>query len=452
MTVLKSQHNSYKTNLLVDFTNGIEQDKRLAVFEIRVQKAWAKAMGEAGILSEKEVKKAMELLTRADELIAMGQFEWHIKDEDIHMNLERFLTENAGNLGKKIHLGRSRNDLIATTLRLFVKDIVQKIEKKLVGLSYSLVTLAEKNKDVIVPGLTHLQSGQAVRFSHIFLNYVWCFLRDLRYLKFVEDVCVEEMPLGSAAMTGTTLKQINLTDIAQELGFKSPPRNSYDMVSDRDFMLSASDAFSKIAVHLSRLSDDIIIWSSTGFGLVDLPKDWSTGSSIMPNKRNPDIAELTRAKTSHVISASNNLHMIVKSVPTSYGSDLHEMKQVFMNAYDQLKACLEIYPFFVEGLKINKENCLSLLNKGHILATEIANELTEKGNPFRESYKKVASLVQKAKLQEKQVHEIAEEEYSFESAVEKRTNDGGSSKKSIENQIKKAKEELGLYDFHLKVF
>ncbi len=426
---------------LLRFTAGIDVDRQLAPYEIGVQKAWAKALAMAGHITAEELRRALFLLDDALGRMEGGDFEWRLEDEDIHMNLERFITDEAGGLGKKLHLGRSRNDLIATTLRLFVRQGAGAISKSTAELASALCGLAERTSKVIVPGTTHMQHGQPVSFGHIVASHGWALARDLRRLDDAQKSSVEYMPLGSAALAGTTI-EVDLEGLAKELGFLSPPKNSYDAVGDRDFMIEALDAYASVAVHLGRLSEDIIYWSSTAVGLIVLPADISTSSSIMPNKRNPDVPEIVRAKSARLISLAAEAHNILKSVPTSYASDLHELKRTYMLAWKELNASLLILVPFVEGLAIDAARAGELLGTGHILATEIADGLASRGLAFRDAYRKAKGMVELAQVRGKQVHELTRDELgtvldageislidslSFESAVEKRSRPGGTS-------------------------
>lgn len=442
MGILKSDRNSGDVSALYEFTQGIAVDARLASQEIAVQRAWARGLHKIAVLSEKELGLVEKNLGEAQSLIESNTFEWRVEDEDIHMNLERFATQSLGELGKKMHWGRSRNDLIATTLRLYARDSLKEVGTQTRALIAALVTLAEANTEILMPGLTHVQHGQPLRFSHFVLSHAQALVRDLRRLEQAQQEAVSEMPLGSAALAGTPLN-ISLGEIAQELGFATAAANSYDAVGNRDFLLQGLNAMSQLAIHLSRLSEDCIYWSSTSVGLLQLPKDWSTGSSIMPNKRNPDVPELIRAKSAHILGAANEGAALMKGVPTSYASDLHELKGVYMRAFDELRASLKVFPPFIVGLKVNKARANEILGRGHILATEIADALVEKGSSFRDAYKKIAGLVEKAEASGKQVHEVvaaelpelADRNFSFEKAVEMRRQSGGTSLEQVKKQI-----------------
>lgn len=442
--VLSSDRNALKQAKLYEFTQGIAQDQRLFRQEIKVQIAWAKGLMDLGILTQEEFNRVSSRLAEASRLIEVGHFDWRTQDEDIHMNLERYVTEHEGVLGKKMHLGRSRNDLIATTLRLFVADELQALGKLVDPLIEALKTKGLGVIDVIVPGCTHLQNGQPIRYSQILASYAQMLRRDQKSLEFQRSCALSSMPLGSAALAGTPIA-IDEKKIANLLGFLGPSSNSYDSVGDRDFMLGALDAISQMAVHLSRIAEDFVIYSSTAIGLLDLPKDWSTGSSIMPNKRNPDVAELARSKAAHCIGAAFEAKTLVKGLPTSYQSDLHELKQVFLRSLDEVSLILGALTPFVDGLGVKAHVAKSLLNRGHILATEIADELVSQGMAFRDAYKQVAALVETADQSGKQVHEVLSnvqglspqfvKSLDFEWAVERRKGPGGTSKASVLAQL-----------------
>lgn len=449
MSVLTTKYQPTKSELLASFTNGVKPDQQLYVQEILVQKAWATGLSQIGILDSKELTLILDALSQAQTLMENGQFDWREEDEDIHMNLERFVSDMTQGLGKKMHAGRSRNDLIATTLKLHVATSATEVAALLNTLIDSMVTLAEKNLDVIVPGMTHLQNGQPIRWSHAILGHAWAFKRDLKKFQTVKENALSVMPIGSAALAGTTLP-IDLEQIAKTLGFDSPSYNSYDSVGERDSVIDFLQATAHFGVHLSRLAEDIIYWSSAPVGLVELSPNWSTGSSIMPNKRNPDIAELARAKASLWMGDASGVLTLVKGLATSYASDLHESKIPYVRVTNDVKLTMNIFSHFVSELTVNKTRAKSLLNQGHILATELANHLTDQGLPFREAYGVVAGLVELAESKKIQVHELALKDIqtlttgigqdflnqlTFEATVEKRNFAGGTSLNQLKKQI-----------------
>lgn len=451
MSVLTTKYQPSKSDLLASFTNGVIPDKQLFAQEILVQKAWADGLCAIGILSSNELTLIQNALQQASQQMLADTFEWREQDEDIHMNLERFVNELTHGLGKKMHAGRSRNDLIATTLKLHVADSAAEVSALLNDLIQNMVYLAEMNTDVIIPGMTHLQNGQPIRWSHAILGHVWALTRDLKKLETVQKNALSVMPLGSAALAGTTLA-IDLNKIAKTLGFASHAFNSYDSVGERDSVIDFLQAIAHFGVHLSRLAEDIIYWSSAPVGLVELSPNWSTGSSIMPNKRNPDIAELARAKAALWMGDASGVLTLVKGLATSYASDLHETKIPYLRVNNDVKLTLTVFSQFVSELKVNKARAKTLLNQGHILATELANHLTDQGMAFREAYGIVAGLVELAESKKVQVHELALKDIqtltsgitqdflnqlTFEATVEKRKFAGGTSLEQVINQTKR---------------
>lgn len=436
MTVLNPSITSASSHLLFEFTQGIDVDSRLYIQEIRVQKAWAKALQNTNHLTSDECAKILSCLSSAEESIANNKFEWRIADEDIHMNLERFLTDTLGDLGKKIHLGRSRNDLIATTLRHFVADQITELEKPLNAFKDVIKSKSNEWVDVLIPGMTHLQFGQPLRLGHMFSAHGFAIKRDIKRLQFNITECLEYCPLGAAAFAGTHIS-VNLDLLAKDLDFLKPLENSYDAVGDRDFILSTLNSMSLVATHLSRFAEDVMYWSSTGVGVLKLSHDWSTGSSIMPNKRNPDIPELVRARMSRVLTASTSAMVLVRSIVPSYGSDLHELKRTFLAALDELSSCLKILLPFTQGLSCDNERARTLLQSGHILATDIANSLS-KNSTFREAYKLLAEKIKIADASGQQVHDLfknTEHFLTFEESVENRNSVGGTGRQSCKNSI-----------------
>ena len=448
MTVLQTIE---QPDALFDFTNGIAVDRRLAKQEARVQAAWMRALVGIGLVTADEAHSVESVLAEAVASIEAGTFAWNVRDEDIHMHLERFVTDRLGDVGKRMHLGRSRNDLIATTLRLYVADRMNELHALLKPVVAALGGQARATIDIIVPGLTHLQHGQPVRLAHVLLGHAWDFVDDLQRLAHASAYAHETMPLGAAALAGSPLA-LDYAGMAAELGFATPCRNSYSAVGNRDFILNALNACALLAVHLGRLSEDCIYWSATPVGLLKLPPAWSTGSSIMPNKRNPDVPELTRGKAAHILGAQTDGHVLVRTVATSYGSDLHELKQVFIRAADEAEACLKIWPHFIAEAVFPDEAAKRLLNQGHVLATEIADALTADGAPFRDAYKAVKTLVELAEAEDCQVHELDLDDvnraldslklqpfagYVFtpEKAVERRDCPGGTARARVEEAL-----------------
>lgn len=450
MSVLSTQRQPTKSDLLASFTNGVIPDAKLYEQEIRVQLAWARGLAHINLLTQSENAQIEKALLEAFEEIKTHRFDWRIVDEDIHMNLERYVNDHTQGLGKKMHAGRSRNDLIATTLKLHVADTAQEIATLLKSVMHALVGFAQTNIDVVVPGMTHLQNGQPIRLSQAILGHAWALSRDLEKFEQVKTNALKVMPLGSAALAGTTLP-INLESIAEQLGFSSAPLNSYDSVGERDSLVEMLQAASFLGAHLSRLCEDIIYWASAPVGLIKLSPDWSTGSSIMPNKRNPDIAELARGKSALWMGDASGVLTLLKGLGTCYGSDLHEAKIPYLRVSDDVKLTLQVFTPFVSELKVDKTKAGALLNHGHILATEVADALTLKGLAFRDAYALVAAMVEAADLEQVQIHQLSEAalqkittlidtnflaSLSFEKTVEQRKFAGGTARSQVEAQIK----------------
>jgi argininosuccinate lyase len=450
MSVLTTKRQPSKGELLSSFTNGVKPDSELYKQEIAVQRAWARGLNSIGILDSNELTLIEDALLSAFNLMETGQFDWREEDEDIHMNLERFVNEKTAGLGKKMHAGRSRNDLIATTLKLHVADSASEIIHQIQGLIQVMVELAEKNLEIIMPGMTHLQNGQPVRWSHALLAHAWAFHRDITKFTAVKTNALKTMPLGSAALSGTTL-DIDLISMSKTLGFAAPSMNSYDSVGERDSIVDFLQAAAHFGVHLSRLCEDVIYWSSAPVGLIELSPLWSTGSSIMPNKRNPDVAELARAKASLWMGDASGVMTLIKGLPTCYASDLHESKLPYLSVVKDVKLSLSVFTPFLAELKLNQAVASKLLNQGHILATEFANHLVDQGLPFREAYAAVAAMVELAESKQQQIHQLSYQELqllapqldaaflqqlSFGPTVEKRSFAGGTALSEIRKQIK----------------
>lgn len=437
MKVLNTDINTADNTTLFEFTQGLDVDCFLYRQEIRVQKAWAEALCAAHVLTATESQKLIQALDQAQVLMESGDFHWKVSDEDIHMNLERYLTEQLGELGKKIHTGRSRNDLIASTLRLFVHDEIQGLSPLI---QQFILAIQEKSKqwiDILTPGMTHMQFGQPLRFGHLFSAHGFALKRDVARLAKNQKECVEALPIGAAAFAGTHL-EMDLETLAKNLGFANPVQHSYDAVSDRDYMLSTLQSYALLAMHLSRFCEDILFWSSSGIKVLKLPYDWSTGSSIMPNKRNPDVPELVRAKMARVMSAAQEGLTLMRSVTPSYGSDIHELKRTFISATSELKKCLVVLSPFTLGLTVDEPTAASLLNKGHILATDVANHIATT-TTFREAYVNVASAIQQADKQGQQIHEFYTNGHKFDhlSSIESRHLSGGTARRSALAAIEK---------------
>jgi argininosuccinate lyase len=406
MGTISNELSGGQNRKLFEFTSGLAHDAHLASYEIAVQKLWADELFRLGKISEHEALRAKDLLDEAGAQIRMGTFPWSLEDEDIHMNLERFVTQHAGDLGKRLHQGRSRNDLIATSLRLYCARQAKDMQQLLLRLCNTALAKAADHVTTFIPGQTHLQFGQPLSLGHILTCYAESYLRAARTVEHARSEALHSLPLGAAALAGTTLN-VDGPAMASHLGFTHPCRNSYDAVGDRDFALMLLDAIALALTSLARQCHDIIQWSSTPMGLAILPKAWSTGSSIMPNKRNPDVPELVRARAARAIGRAAGSKTMAHALGTSYASDLHELKKDTIDGIHDAFECLEVFHNFFKDLAFNRERACALLDMGHVLATDVANLVTDDGTPFREAYKTTALLVTRANQQNCQVHELS---------------------------------------------
>tara|TARA_B100001123_G_scaffold414552_1_gene514118 strand:- start:4683 stop:6038 length:1356 start_codon:yes stop_codon:yes gene_type:complete len=376
-----------------EFLASLDFDKKLAHYDIRGSMAWAQALFKADVLSNDELKTIVNGLDTITEELNQGTFPFRIELEDIHFNIERRLIELIGPLGGKLHSGRSRNDQIATDTRLFCKDAINNILVLLKRLQKTLVDKAESNIDVILPGYTHLQRAQPVLLAHHLLSYFEMAERDVdRFNRAFDRVNV--LPLGSAALSGTPYT-IDRESLAKELGFENISMNSMDAVSDRDFVTDIEFAASMTMVHLSRLSEEIILWSSEEFGYAIAGEAYTSGSSIMPQKRNPDIAELIRGKVGRVAGSLISTLVTLKGLPLAYNRDLQEDKEPLFDAVKTVEDSLDMMAGMVASLEFNKDRMNANAQDGFLLATEIADYLTRKGVPFRESHGVVKALFAK---------------------------------------------------------
>ncbi len=382
------------TQLVKTYTGSVNFDQRLAKWDIQGSLAHAAMLCQAGILTEDDftlIKKGMaEIL---DEINA-NTFEWSLDLEDVHMNIERRLTDKIGEAGKRLHTGRSRNDQVATDIRLWLRDEITIISELIEALQSALLDLAEPNVEVVMPGFTHLQIAQPISFAHHLLAYVEMLGRDFERMQDCRKR-VNRMPLGAAALAGTTYPiQRELT--AQLLGFEEICQNSLDAVSDRDFAIEFTAAASLIMVHLSRLSEELILWMSPRFGFIDRADRFCTGSSIMPQKKNPDVPELVRGKSSRVIGHLMGLLTLMKAQPLAYNKDNQEDKEPLFDTVDTLINTLRIYADMVSGITVKPEAMREALKQGFATATDLADYLVKKGLPFRDSHEVVAQAVRYA--------------------------------------------------------
>ena len=381
-----------ETDTLVnDFNSSISCDARLYREDIQGSMAHAAMLGRQGIIEPDEAEKIIKTLGEILADIEAGKVAFSVDNEDIHMNIETLLTQRIGATGKRLHTARSRNDQVAVDIRLYLKTDIVQIRKMVLDLMAVLVKKAEENKQSFMPGYTHLQRAQPTTFAHYMMAYANMLRRDVTRL---ED-CLErmdEMPLGSGALAGTTYP-IDRDSVARELGFARITQNSLDGVSDRDFAIEFLSACATMMMHLSRFSEEIILWCSWEFKFVELDDAYSTGSSIMPQKKNPDVAELVRGKTGRVYGDLVTLLTVMKSLPLAYNKDMQEDKEPLFDAIDTVKQCLPVFAAMVDTMTVLPKNMAKAASGGFINATDCADYLVKKGMPFRDAYMVVGRLV-----------------------------------------------------------
>lgn len=373
------------------FTESISFDARLAAFDIQGSQAHATMLAEVGLLTDDECKQIVTTLTTIGEEIERGEFPYSISLEDIHMHIESALIERIGDVGRKLHTGRSRNDQVSTDLKLYVRDACQQIDQLLEDVQRAFVSRAERDIDVILPAFTHLQRAQPVMAPHYWFAYCEKLDRDRGRLA----DCARRTnisPLGGAALAGTSLP-IDREKTAKLLGFESVAANSIDISSDRDYLVEFTSALGLIAAHLSTWAEEWILWCSTEFDFIKLPDAFTTGSSIMPQKRNPDVLELTRGKSARVIAAVQQLFVLLKGLPLAYNRDLQEDKIAVFDAADTVIACLELMAPMVESAELKKETIAARIEDGFLDATTLMEYLIQKGIPMRTGHETVGKLV-----------------------------------------------------------
>ncbi|QFY44469.1 argininosuccinate lyase [Candidatus Methylospira mobilis] len=374
------------------FTASIEFDKRLADYDIMGSIAHAKMLNRIGILNDREKDGIVQGLNVIRQKISDGDFVWSIGLEDVHMNIEAQLTRDIGEAGKKLHTGRSRNDQVATDIRLFLRDQIDEIRTWIAQLQTALIDLAEREADTIMPGFTHLQVAQPITFGHHMLAWNEMLSRDYERLGDCRKR-VNVMPLGSAALAGTPYP-LDRTYVSELLGFEQPSLNSLDAVSDRDFAIEFCAAASIIMMHLSRFSEELILWTSAQFGFIDLPDAFCTGSSIMPQKKNPDVPELIRGKSGRVYGHLFALLTLMKSQPLAYNKDNQEDKEPLFDTVDTLVNSLRAFAGMMPHVQPRREAMRESARKGYATATDLADYLVGKGLAFRDAHEVVGKAVQ----------------------------------------------------------
>ena len=382
------------SELVKRYTASVDFDKRLAEFDIQGSLAHSKMLGAQGIISQDDVKQIAQGLNEILQEIRAGQFEWRLDLEDVHLNIEKRLTDKIGDAGKRLHTGRSRNDQVSTDVRLWLRTVADDVVAGIRKLQTSIVDLAETHFDTAMPGFTHLQVAQPVTFGHHLLAYFEMLQRDAARFADARKR-INRLPLGAAALAGTSYP-IDREMVAKELGFDGVCENSLDAVSDRDFAIEFTAAAALVMTHLSRFSEELILWSSPRFAFVDIADRFCTGSSIMPQKKNPDVPELVRGKTGRVTGHLMALLTLMKSQPLAYNKDNQEDKEPLFDTADTLLVTLEIYADMLRGIKVNKEAMRTAATEGFATATDLADYLVKKGTPFRDAHEVVALAVRHA--------------------------------------------------------
>lgn len=397
------------------FTASVTFDQRLARQDIQGSIAHATMLARVGVLTDEERDTIINGLTEIQGEIERGEFNWSIPLEDVHMNIEARLTDKIGITGKKLHTGRSRNDQVATDIRLFMRDEIDVIEAELVRLREGMIELADREADTIMPGFTHLQTAQPVTFGHHLLAWQEMLTRDHdRLLDCRKRVNV--MPLGAAALAGTTYP-IDRHVTAELLGFDRPAENSLDAVSDRDFAIEFTSFASILLMHLSRMSEELVLWTSAQFNFIDLPDRFCTGSSIMPQKKNPDVPELVRGKTGRVYGHLMALLTLMKSQPLAYNKDNQEDKEPLFDAVDTVRDCLKAFADMVPAIEPKKDSMYEAARRGFSTATDLADYLVRKGVAFRDAHEIVGQSVAYGLKTKKDLSEMTLEELQQFSAT-----------------------------------
>ncbi|MCU7843487.1 MAG: argininosuccinate lyase [Candidatus Thiodiazotropha sp. (ex Monitilora ramsayi)] len=439
------------------FTASVEFDQRLYQYDIQGSIAHATMLARQGILTDQERDAIVQGLEQIRTRIEADDFSWSVALEDVHMNIESALTESIGDAGKKLHTGRSRNDQVATDIRLWLRDEIETLREAILRLQTALLEKAEQEAETILPGFTHLQTAQPVTFGHHLMAWFEMLERDRERLADCNRR-VNVMPLGAAALAGTTYP-IDRQLTAELLGFERPAENSLDAVSDRDFAIEFSAAASILMMHLSRFSEELIVWSSAQFGFVELSDSFCTGSSIMPQKKNPDVPELIRGKTGRIFGHLIGLLTLMKSQPLAYNKDNQEDKEPLFDTVDNLKGSLKVFAEMIPAITCRKDAMRDAAMRGFSTATDLADYLVRKGMPFRDAHEVVGKAVafgvdegrdlSEMSLQELQnfsgtIEEDIFQVLTLEGSVAARNHIGGTAPKQVLAAIVRAKLRLGL--------
>jgi argininosuccinate lyase len=454
-TSWSGRFNEPVAELVKKYTASVGFDHRLAMYDIQGSIAHAQMLSEQGIISQQDFKAIEQGLNEILEEIQTGKFEWLLDLEDVHLNIEKRLTDKIGDAGKRLHTGRSRNDQVATDVRLWLRATCHFVTDALAKLQLSLLDLAETHFDTVMPGFTHLQVAQPVTFGHHLMAYYEMLKRDVTRFDDCEKR-INQLPLGAAALAGTSYP-IDREKVRATLGFAGVCENSLDAVSDRDFAIEFTFASSMVMMHLSRLSEELILWSSPRFAFIDIADRFCTGSSIMPQKKNPDVPELVRGKTGRVYGHLTALLTLMKGQPLAYNKDNQEDKEPLFDTADTLLVTLEIYADMMRGISVNKENMRQAAQEGFATATDLADYLVKKGMPFRDAHEVVALAVRHAVDQkvdlsdlplatlQKFASEITEDVYevlTLEGSLHSRNHIGGTAPAQVKAAIARARTEM----------
>ena len=459
---MKSDNQKYKIKSLPsnvgDFTVSLHYDRRLYKQDIAGSKAHVSMLAYKNIIEKEDAETILKALDDILYEIESDQFPWNSSLEDIHMNIESRLFDKVGAVAGKLHTGRSRNDQVVLDMRMYLMEASKLTVSELKKFCLVLLDLAEKNIDQIIPGYTHMQRAQPVLFSHHMMAYFEMFYRDIKRFKSVYESS-DVMPLGSGALAGVTYP-IDREYVADMLGFSKISSNSMDSVSDRDFIIEYISSASISIMHISRLSEEIILWNSEEFSMIKLPIEYTTGSSMMPQKRNPDFAELSRGKSGRIYGSLISILTIMKSLPLTYNRDMQEDKEGFFDTYDTLIAVLSVFGDMLKGLKIDSLNMETPIEKGMLLATDIADYLVKKGLTFRDSYSIVSELSDFVASSNKELADITLLEFKEfseffsedvksitpSSSIESRNIPGGTSTEMVSKAIANARKKLSELD------
>ena len=441
-----------------EFTASVGFDRRLAPYDIAGSIAHAQMLAKVKVLSKEEADTIIKGLQEILSEIEAGKFDWQVSLEDVHMNIEARLTDKVGEVGKKLHTGRSRNDQVATDIRLFLREGIDAVSEGIGRLGARLLALADKEADTLMPGFTHLQPAQPVSFGHHMMAWFEMLMRDLERMQDCRKR-VNRMPLGAAALAGTSYP-IDREYTCKQLDFDAVCENSLDAVSDRDFAIEFSSAASILMMHLSRFSEELILWSSTQFGFVDLGDAFCTGSSIMPQKKNPDVPELVRGKSGRVTGHLVSLLMLMKSQPLAYNKDNQEDKEPLFDVLDTTLDCLKVYADMMESISLNRDAMHKAAAEGYTTATDLADYLVGKGIPFRDAHEIVGKAVHAAIESGKDLSQLTYAELqtfsrlidkdvfdvlTLEGSVNARAHVGGTAPANVRKAVKHAKKKYAAW-------